>query len=1423
MERNFNIVGNGDFRKPITLRPFRAMLLSGTMLSAIALLPNAAVATNECGGLAATKNCTNLNYVPNNAGIQNGGIEYVPTGAQNPFTLNIGNGITPTAVVSQDLTGGIVLGVAVATNTPILGNGVTVANFAAGLPVGGVQTDVIVNVNQLVTINAQRDGVFVWTDGTGNDATINNSGLVVAGGIGLNAVAGNPLANPTGSGNASVTNNANASVQSVGNSINAWSESGSAIATNNGTLVSTNGSGIVIADPLTGLLPVGTTGTATNNNVIVANKSGIIVSSQGTALGTNSATGNITATTGQGIAAVSIGADGTATNDGSINAGGIGLLAGGLTTANAVNTGTVTAGGSGAIAASGDNSTVNNSGTLTANGGVGASATSVNANATATVINSGTLTSTTGLGAISTSLGAGGNALVTNSKTLNGQTGGAVALGANDATVNNSGGTITTANGTGVLATALGNNARVESSTGTVTSNDGSGIVAIAANEATVDSGAVTATNGLLGVAALGGDKGTATLYGDVNGALVGVTAASGGAGDATIQTAPDTSVTVNAQGLGLLGIGAGAGNTVIAANNITTISQGAGIVGLGLGSGSVTINAGSVTANNGGGIFGLALNNSVEINGNGQITATNGDGATGIAIGGDSNVTTNQLVTVTNGSGVTSTSIGGNAYATNNAEVSVTNGFVGVGAFSVGGNATATANGNIDPPFIGVSSFTIGSGTAHSIVNDGMSVQADGIGVFGGNIGTGTVDIDVGSNALVEATDGLNGVGIAALKLGDGNVTIDVGTGSQVIGDSFGITALAIGPSLNDNVTITNNGFITNKNFNVPVIFSITDGGTTINNNAGASIESFNGGGLAFDPIIATIGGELTVNNYGNLLGSMTALTLNGEDNVINNYDGGTWTTSGFNFLATGGNNVINNYAGGQINSVGLSVFAFADGGTSSVNNAGEFRVDGLTAFVGLEDFNNAGGRLNMQDGSINDATFTTGNFNGGAGSRLAIDSELGANSGFFLSDFLGIGGNTTPGTAVQINDTIPHQAGSYNPDGVIFALVGGTTASGDFYAANGPIDKGLFSYDVFLNPDFKGQGFDAWVIASTPDATFFELPAIVSAAQTMWHQGTGVWLDRTADLRTTLMDGCPQPASLKDPSGPCAPGLKSAVWAKGWGFSQDRDTDQSFSLHDRSFSYNIDAEQTGFGVVGGIDLVRHRETTEAGTSAWVFGVLGGYTHSDLGFHKSTTDVDFDGGTVGAYATYLNGGWFVDGKFSADLGTMDYKNSTPNLSAKDNSNFQSYGFTLDTGHRSNLGYGTFFEPGATLSYVATNIDSIKIYGSDVNFDNGDSLLGRVGIRVGTAFVNSGYRVEPFLGLSALYEFLGDNTASLTSNGYSLSADNDTKGAMGEVSGGVNLFSLDNSGTSAFAKGDFTFGEDNLIGYAGQLGVRVAW
>ncbi len=146
----------------------------------------------------------------------------------------------------------------------------------------------------------------------------------------------------------------------------------------------------------------------------------------------------------------------------------------------------------------------------------------------------------------------------------------------------------------------------------------------------------------------------------------------------------------------------------------------------------------------------------------------------------------------------------------------------------------------------------------------------------------------------------------------------------------------------------------------------------------------------------------------------------------------------------------------------------------------------------------------------------------------------------------------------------------------------------------------------------------------------------------------------------------------------------------------------------------------------------------------------------------------------------------------------------------------------IDTGYRMTYGNG-FIEPGATLFYVNSNIDDLALYGTSVNFTSGDSLRGRIGARVGTTITREQAKYEPFIGVSALYEFLGDNAAEVASGGYVLKATDNLTGALGEVTGGVNVFSLTGNGVNAFAKGDFQFGKDDFVGYGGSLSVRVDW
>jgi outer membrane autotransporter protein len=115
-----------------------------------------------------------------------------------------------------------------------------------------------------------------------------------------------------------------------------------------------------------------------------------------------------------------------------------------------------------------------------------------------------------------------------------------------------------------------------------------------------------------------------------------------------------------------------------------------------------------------------------------------------------------------------------------------------------------------------------------------------------------------------------------------------------------------------------------------------------------------------------------------------------------------------------------------------------------------------------------------------------------------------------------------------------------------------------------------------------------------------------------------------------------------------------------------------------------------------------------------------------------------------------------------ANIGNVDYRGS---FSEKDNAGTTSIGGVLDTGYRIDRGQ-YFIEPGATPSSTRTSTD-LSVYGTSVNFANGDSLRGRLGVRVGTTVQDERAKYEPFVGVSAWYEFLGDNSANVASGATS--------------------------------------------------------
>ena len=444
-------------------------------------------------------------------------------------------------------------------------------------------------------------------------------------------------------------------------------------------------------------------------------------------------------------------------------------------------------------------------------------------------------------------------------------------------------------------------------------------------------------------------------------------------------------------------------------------------------------------------------------------------------------------------------------------------------------------------------------------------------------------------------------------------------------------------------------------------------------------------------------------------------------------------------------------------------------------------------------------------------------------------IDAELGGPGS--QAEAMTVGSVTGSGTTwVDVND-LDNGPGEYNPLGMAIVNVeDGMADVQDFRLADGPIEKGFFSYDIYLDDGNLNANADCavaadcFVIASVEGARSFELPVIAYGAQQMWHTSTGTWSDRTADLRAAFGPsgagggGADYVEPMVDT---VAASVTPGIWGRAFGATQSRDNSYSVAPppnligDDQVFDSNFNQDIYGF--MGGIDF-GHEGVTDQGNQAWIFGVMAGYTGSSLDFDNSDTEVDYKAGSIGAYVTYLNGGLFVDGVIKADFGNMDYNAGGDSA----DSDFTSVGGVIDAGYRMDMASSWFIEPKATLAYVQTSFDDMDVFGTDVSIDDGDSLRGRLGARLGTSMQSNGNVFEPYVEASVWNEFDGDYSAAFSSAGTGLTPAFDADGVFGEVVLGASLINVGN-GWSGFGNGAVQFGEDSMLGFTGNLGVRKAW
>src|SRR5262249_52854984 len=151
-----------------------------------------------------------------------------------------------------------------------------------------------------------------------------------------------------------------------------------------------------------------------------------------------------------------------------------------------------------------------------------------------------------------------------------------------------------------------------------------------------------------------------------------------------------------------------------------------------------------------------------------------------------------------------------------------------------------------------------------------------------------------------------------------------------------------------------------------------------------------------------------------------------------------------------------------------------------------------------------------------------------------------------------------------------------------------------------------------------------------------------------------------------------------------------------------------------------------------------------------------------------------------------LNGGLFINSLLKADILEVDPQNA---IVPSGSLNASSLGARMDAGYRfSGFGPGMYLEPLATVSMVDSKIDDFMQGVNKIDFDDGTSVQGRLGLRVGASFEAIGIKVEPFASGSVWHEFTDDNQIVLTSSGTSLNLTNNLADTWGEVSAGIKLF-----------------------------------
>ena len=922
------------------------------------------------------------------------------------------------------------------------------------------------------------------------------------------------------------------------------------------------------------------------------------------------------------------------------------------------------------------------------------------------------------------------------------------------------------------------------------------------------------------------------------NAGAPGISAYSANNGVSITNTGSITTLGDNSPGISANGA---TGVTISGTGSISTAGNGSPGISVSTpasATGSVSVTAGSVTTTgpNSAGVYVSTYGGPVMVN-VGTVKTT-GDFSPGVFVGATGSVTIDVGQVSTAGASTLDGQIGPNDS-------------LGIFAISTGGDISITA-GSVSTAtdlsrgifaYTPTGMITINSGT---ITTSGLAA----IGIQAISSGTG-VDITSGSiSTRGYEAPGIVSYGSAPISIAStGNLTTQGGLADGIYAETSagvsitnsgaistqGATSRGIYASGGTGVTITGAGSISTAGATSPAIVAASYGGavsvqagpiTTIGassdgvdanaidavNISTAGVHTLGAGsnGVAAtstsDTVAVIVGGAILSNG-----GDAVDVTAAKGSTVTIAAHGSLQSLTGYAVQSFSGPVAIDNAgliagrirligSGNTFNNTGMLVATgdsdFGAGG-DVFNNSGSVQVGAVggpaeaVTFAGLQTFNNTG-LVDLRNGHAGDVLNLAGAFNGESGSRVGLDVQLGAAGS--TADKLVVG-SISGNTSLSIQD-VSAGPGALNKGIVVVQAPVGSPA-GAATLASGPISKGFVQYSLAYD-SAKG----AYSLVGLPGAPAYQTATFVEGAENNWHESEAAWSSHLTGLRDAAFAG---DASALAPGG--------RGWAEVFGSDLQRRDAQNFTTFGQAQRFDLSYDQSDVGVQAGFDVLQ-----PALGGVFAYGLTGGYSSASLRFKAMAGSVDYDVGDIGLYAAYVTGPAFVNVLFKYDIDQLSASNPVAGYRAEPNSD--AYGGAVEVGYR----LGTprlWLEPVTSLQYVSANLDSFAAQGASFDFDDADSLLGKIGFRVGGAFhLANGVVLSPYAGGHYVKEFDGGDQVAFVSGGYTVNFTNRRPGGYGQAEGGVNVFTPGPLSGFVEADGDFGGGES---GGGGRAGIRIRW